>query len=114
MDPAEHYFHPIELHLKSGEVLRDSYFLLRMGGLLEGIEPEESQVSENYKDGKFVRYAGRGVRPKITWRSRAINGRHFWMDKYSKDDIYCSGAFMDELKRRNIGHFRPIPSFIAN
>ncbi len=92
MDPAQHYFHPIELHLKSGEVLRDNFFLLRMGGLLEGIVPEESQVSEKYKDGKLVRYARRGIRPKITWRSSAIEDRHFWMDKYFQDDIYCSDA----------------------
>ena len=114
MDPAEHYFHPLELHLKSGEVLRDSYFLLRMGGLLEGIVPEESQVGEHYIDGKFIGYQRSAVRPKITWRSSAIEGRHFWMDKHFKHNIYCSDAFMAELKRRNIGHFRPIPSFIAN
>ena len=114
MDPAAHFFHPIELHLNSGKVIRDTYFLLRMGGLVNAIDPEESQVVAKYKNEKLVRYARLAVRPKITWRADAIAGRHLWMDQYFQDDIYCSDEFMDELKRRNITHFRAIRSYVAN
>ena len=114
MDTAEHYFHPIDLHLKSGEVLRDRYFLLRLGGLLDGIVPEDSEVEPVFRDGKLLRYERTKVRPKITWKAGAIAGRHFWMDRCFTDNIYCSDDFLNELKRRKIGHFRALPTFCAN
>ena len=110
MESAEHFFHPLELHLKSGEVLRGSHFLLRVGGIVDGILPEESQVKPYIKDGKLRFYRATTARPKVTWRAAAISGKHLWVDQYFVSGIFCSDEFMDELKRRKIGHFRAIPS----
>ena len=102
MDPGRHFFHPIELHLNSGNVLHEEYFLLRVGDLVNGIVEEHSQVIGVFKDGQLSRYGRSTVRPKITWRSSSIEGRHLWMDQYFKGDIYCSDEFMVELRQRKL------------
>ena len=110
LEPEIHFFHPIELHLKSGRVLRDSHFLLRVGSLVEGIVAEESQLKPYVRDGKLRFYRPTTARPRITWNANAISGRHLWVDRYFTRAIYCSDQFMEELVNRQIQHFRAIPS----
>jgi len=112
MDPETHFYHPIDLHLKSGEVLRDEYHLLRAGALIDGIVVEESQLVPKYYDGVLSHYNHGAVRPRVTWRREAIEGRHFWMDKYFEDKFYCSDAFLEALNEREYGHFRALPAFV--
>jgi hypothetical protein len=54
-----------------------------------------------------------GIDAKITRKASAIIDRHVWADKHRDSDVYCSDAFMSELKSRKMGTFDKVLSFVA-
>ncbi len=114
MEPGVHFFHPLALYSQSEELFDTKHFLFRAGQLIDGIIPEQSEVVPKHMNGTLRRYLETAVWPKITWAEDAIAGRHLWMDTYFKGSLYCSDAFLEQIQKRNVGHYRTFPSFTAN
>lgn len=98
LDPVAHHYIPLEISCEDGQILRDQYFIFKMGEFLQDFIVLDKSDLKGRKDsdGIVYVYGSTKLHPVITWRSEKVKGRHIWADEM----YYNDNAMSDELYER--------------
>lgn len=111
MEPFTHRYIPTILRTIGGRILEGEFFLFKHGAYIEdGVIEEKSKavLMGKHEETKFY---STPAHPKITWKSNAISGHHFFTDKYLRDRTFVSDEFFKRMKRETLlTPFRPVES----
>lgn len=99
MEPFKHRYIPTILRIFDGAVLESEFFLFKHGTYIDDgvIEEKSNAVLMGEKHEKLAFYST-PAHPKITWKSEAIRGHHFFTDKYLRGRIFVSDEFLERMK----------------
>ena len=112
-EPFPHRFVPITVRTFDKRVLEGEFFIFKHGAYIDdGVIESKSKavlMGERHEDLAFY---STPAHPKITWKSDAIAGHHFFTDKYLKDRIFVSDNFLRLMKReKHVTSLKIIESF---
>lgn len=102
MEPFKHRYIPLIVRTHDLRVLEGEFFLFKFGTYIDdGIIAEKSRavLMGKHEETKFY---STPAHPKITWRAGAINGHHFFTDKYLRKRVLVSDEFLKRMKREKL------------
>lgn len=102
MEPFQHRYIPIVLRTFDQRILEGEFFMFKHGAFVDdGVIQAKSKVGLMGKH-EETKFYSTPAYPKITWKAAAIEGHHFFTDKYLKDRIFVSDEFLKRMKREKL------------
>ena len=101
-EPFRHRYIPIVLRTIDEQLLESEFFMFKHGAYIaDGVIEAKSKVGLMGKHEETKFYSTHAY-PKITWKASAIEGHHFFTDRYLKDRIFVSDEFLKRMKREKL------------
>lgn len=103
MEPFQHRYIPIVLRTFDQRILEGEFFMFKHGAYIEdGVIEAKSKVGLMGERHEALAAYSTPAYPKITWKASAIEGHHFFTDRYLKDRIFVSDVFLKRMKREKL------------
>ena len=102
-EPFRHRYIPIVLRTIDERLLESEFFMFKHGDYIaDGVIEAKSKVGLMGERHEALAAYSTPAYPKITWKAAAIEGHHFFTDKYLKRRIFVSDVFLKRMKREKL------------
>lgn len=113
VDPVTHLYQPVDLTLLNGKHFPQGYYALGIGGRVDAIDAENSEVLAKSFNGEFAYYAAANGEPHIQWHGDKIAGHHLWIDQHFPSMAFLSDELAKALKKAGVTGLSLRPSAIT-